>query len=210
MGQKVNPFAFRLGITYDWKSRWFAGGSGYAKNVIEDYKIRKYLHDKMGNAGIRDIEIIRSISSVEIKLYVLRPGIVIGRGGTGAEDLKKQLKKLSESNISITVEGVKDPELSAILTAEYIARKIEKRIHYKRAVHQSIDGALSKGAKGVKIAVAGVLSGASSISRSETYSKGSVPTQTLRADIDFGKATAKTTYGTVGIKVWIHKGEKEI
>jgi len=209
MGQKVNPFSFRLGVIYDWKSRWFAGGEDYAKNVHEDYQIRKYVQEKFGNAGIRDIEIFRSISSIEVKLYVLRPGIVIGRAGTGTESLKNAVKKITNASVSITVEGIKNPETSATLSAQFIARRIERRVHYKRAVNQAIEGAMQKKVKGIKIAVAGVLSGASSISRSETYSRGSVPTQTLRADVDFSRAAANTTYGTIGIKVWIHKGEKE-
>ncbi len=208
MGRKCNPTSFRTGITKDWTSRWFATGKDYARFVLEDLKIRTFLRKKLQSAGLERIEVERSIASLKLILYVSRPGVVIGRGGTGIEDLKVALKELTKAKIDIVVEEVRVMELSARLVADNIARQIERRISYKRAMYVAADRAMDKGAKGVKILCAGVLGGASSISRKNSVTKGSIPNQTLRADIDYAGSVALTGYGTIGIKVWIYKGIK--
>jgi len=203
MGTKTHPIGFRLGITENWKSRWYSD-KGYRENVIQDYKIRRYLKDKVKTAGIAKIEIERALNQLKIMISVVRPGMVIGRGGSGIELLKEDLLKLVGTKTDLTVEEVKDPELSAKLMAESIVVQIEKRRRLKRVMNYTAEKVMSKGAKGVKIICSGRLGGAE-IARSEKVVRKSVPAQCLRAKIDFARATAHTTYGTVGAKVWIYK-----
>ncbi len=207
MGQKTNPVGFRTGISENWSSRWFAKGKDYGRLVLEDKKLRNFLQKRLSGAGLHKIEIERSIASLKIILYVSRPGVVIGRGGTGIEELKENLKKMTTDKLEVVVEEIKVPEISAKLIADSIARQIERRIHYKRAMGAAAERAMERGAKGVKIIVAGVLGGASSISRVEKIVKGSVPCQTLRAKIEFSREAAQTDYGNIGVKVWVYLGE---
>lgn len=207
MGQKIHPYGFRLGITENWKSRWTADKRTFGKLLIEDYKIRAYLEKALSTAGLESVHIERSTNEVNITVKVSKPGVVIGRGGAGVEDLEKAIRLLTKSKIKLTAEEVKNPELNAQLVADYIARQLKRRIPYKRAVNSTINTAMDKKAKGIKIRISGLLSGGSSIARSERYFKGSVPTQTLRANIDYAGVTCHLLYGTVGIKVWIYKGE---
>jgi len=207
MGQKINPLGFRMGITKDWKSRWFVPKEQYADLVLEDRKIRIYLRDKLQTAGLKDIQIERTESEISILLRVSKPGIVIGKGGTGVEELEKGLRQFTTAKAKITAEGIKAPEVEARLVAEYICRQIKRRVPYRRVVNFALSSAVEKGAKGVKIQVSGVLSGSNTISRTEKYSQGSVPLQTLRADIDYAQVDCKLIYGIIGIKVWIYKGE---
>jgi len=214
MGQKVNPFGFRLKDSKQWKSRWFAKDpKQYRKNILEDYKIRRYLMDKLALAGIVEAHIDRSINKMKITLVVSRPGVVIGRGGSGLELLKQELVKMvsltePEKNLEIDVEEVKDPELSARLVATRVAQQLEKRMPYRRVANKTVERVMSAGAKGVKIALAGRVGG-TEVGRTETFKKGAIPLQTLRADIDYAQVPALTRFGYVGVKVWIHKGEKE-
>lgn len=214
MGQKINPFGFRLKNSKKWKSRWFARNSKqYRKNILEDYKIRRYLMDKLALAGIVEARIARSINKMKIILVVSRPGVVIGRGGSGLELLKQELVKMvslpePEKNLEIDVEEVKDPELSARLVATRVAQQLEKRMPYRRVANKTVERVMSAGAKGVKVALAGRVGG-TEISRTETFKKGAIPLQTLRADIDYAQAPALTRFGYVGVKIWIYKGERE-
>ena len=214
MGQKVNPFGFRLQISKQWKSRWFARDSKqYRKNIFEDHKIRRYLMDKLALAGIVEARIDRSINTMKITLVVSRPGVVIGRGGSGLELLKKELITMvslsePEKNLEIDVEEVKDPELSAQIVATRVAQQLEKRMPYRREANKAIERVMSAGAKGVRIALAGRVGG-TEVGRTETFKDGAVPLQTLRANIDYAQVSALTRFGYVGVKVWIHKGERE-
>lgn len=214
MGQKVNPFGFRLQDSKQWKSRWFARDpKQYRENILEDYKIRRYLMDKLALAGIVEARIDRSINKMKITLVVSRPGVVIGRGGSGLELLKQELVKMvslpePEKNLEIDVEEAKEPELSARLVATRIAQQLEKRMPYRRVANKAVERVMSAGAKGVKIALAGRVGG-TEVGRTETFKKGAIPLQTLRADIDYAQVPALTRFGYVGVKVWIHKGEKE-
>lgn len=210
MGQKINPFGFRVGISKDWRSRWFADKRHYAKYVVEDKKIRDYLNKNFETAGIKDIQIERSTNEVNIKIRVSRPGVVIGKGGAGVTEAQEKIKEFTDAKISLTAEEIKTPELEARLVAEYISRQLQRRMPYRRVVSSAVQSAMDKGAKGIKIQVAGLLSGSNSIARTESVSQGSVPTQTLRANIDYAQVHCKLLYGTVGIKVWIYKGEIEI
>jgi small subunit ribosomal protein S3 len=215
MGKKVHPFGFRLGNLYTWKSRWFANKHDYKGLLLQDITLRKFLMDKLKRAGITQVEIERSIKTIKIKIYVSRPGVVIGRGGKGLEelnlDIKKRLKIKDNDpkslKLDIRVEEVKTPDLHAILIAERIASQLIGRYPHRRAVNQALDKIMEAGAKGVKIKLAGRIAGAD-IARSETYHRKNVPTQTLRADIDYAEVPALTKSGYVGIKVWIYKGEK--
>lgn len=207
MGQKINPLGFRIGISKDWKSRWYSDKKTYPDNALEDLRIRKFLKEKFEQAGVKSIDIERSVNEVNIIIKVAKPGLVIGRGGAGVEEVEKALKKLTKSKIKLTAEEVRVPEIEAQLIAEYISRQLKRRMPYKRVCNSAITSALDKGAKGIKIRVSGLLSGGNSISRRETISKGSVPTQTLRADIDYVQLHCKLLFGTIGIKVWVYKGE---
>ena len=207
MGQKIHPLGFRLGITKDWKSRWFADKSSYADKVGEDIKIRKFLEEKLSIAGLKEIDIERTESEIDIFIKVSKPGLVIGKGGAGVESLEKELKNITDAKIKITAEEIKTPEVEAQLVAQYLCRQMKRRIPYRRMCVFAVKAAMDKGAKGIKIRLAGVLSGSNTISRAENFSLGSVPLQTLRADIDYAQLSCNLIYGTVGIKVWIYKGE---
>jgi small subunit ribosomal protein S3 len=207
MGQKIHPTGFRLGITKDWNSRWYADKSAYADKALEDIKIRKFLQDKLSTAGLKTVEIERTENEINIVIKVSKPGLVIGRGGAGVESLEKELKKITPSKIKITAEEVKVPEVEAQLVAEYICRQIKRRVPYRRVCVFAVSSAIDKGAKGIKIRMSGVLSGSNTISRSEEFILGSIPLQTLRANIDYAQLDCKLLFGVIGIKVWVFKGE---
>lgn len=210
MGQKINPTGFRIGISKNWKSRWFADKDNYAKYALEDVKIRKLLRKRFETAGVKEIDIERSLNDIRITIRVSKPGVVIGKGGAGVTEVQEELKKITNSKISLTAEEVKTPELEAELVAQYISRQLKRRMPYRRIVANAAQSAMDKGAKGIRIRVSGLLGGGNSIARKETVSLGSVPTQTLRADIDYAQVDCKQIFGTVGIKVWIYKGEVEL
>ena len=205
MGQKVNPNGLRLGIIRDWESRWYAD-KDYADLLHEDIKIRNFLKKRLYEAGIAKIEIERAANRVNVTIHTAKPGMVIGKGGAEVENLRLALTKMTNKQIHINIQEVKHPELDATLVAESIAQQLERRISFRRAMKQAIQRAMRAGAKGVRTIVSGRLGGAE-IARSEGYSEGTVPLHTLRADIDYGTAEAHTTYGRIGVKVWIYKGE---
>lgn len=205
MGHKVNPRGFRLVVNKDWNSRWFGEGIDYGRKLLEDLKIRKFIQAHAKSAGIHKINIVRSFSRVEVVVKVAKPGVMIGRGGANFQALKEKLEDQVGSNIKVTVEEVRSPALSAKLVAEDVAGRIERRQPVRRVMRRVLDDVVSAGADGVKIRCAGVLSGPSSISRAETKISGSIPAQTLRANIDYYNAVARTGYGTIGVKVWIYK-----
>ncbi len=206
MGQKVNPHGLRVGIIKDWDSRWFANKKEFGTLLLEDHNIRKHLKSKLYTAGISKIEIERAANKVKIDISVAKPGMVIGRGGAGIEEIKSELEKMTKKNVLINITEVKSPERDSQLVAENIALAIERRVAFRRAMKQAIQRAMKAGAKGIKVSSSGRLGGAE-MARTEGYSEGNVPLQTLRADIDYGFAEADTTYGKIGIKVWIYKGE---
>lgn len=206
MGQKVNPHGARVGVIFDWSTRWYADKKSFADNLIEDYKIRKMLKERYYNTGVSRIDISRSAARMTIDLFTGKPGMVIGRGGKGIEELKAFVEKELGHSVNINVIEVKNPDTDAQLVAENIAQQLEKRISFRRALKQAIQRTMRAGAKGMKAAVSGRLGGAD-IARSEHYHEGSIPLQTLRANIDYGFAEAKTTYGRLGVKVWIYKGQ---
>lgn len=205
MGQKTNPIGNRLGIIRTWESRWFAK-KGYANLLIEDLKLRKMLKEKLYHAGISRIEIERIGEKVKILIFAARPGIIIGKKGTEVEKLKKEVEEKIGKQVNIEIKEVRRPELDAQLVAENIALQIEKRVAYRRAMKRAVASSMRFGAKGIKVSCAGRLAGAE-IARTEWYREGRVPLSTFRADIDYGFAEAKTTYGVIGVKVWIFKGE---
>ncbi|MDO4541600.1 MAG: 30S ribosomal protein S3 [Bacillota bacterium] len=206
MGQKVNPKGFRIGVIRDWDSRWYARKE-YSDYLLEDYKIRKYLKNKLYASGISRIEIERAAAGrVKVNIFTAKPGIVIGRGGAEVEALKVQLEKMTGKKVNIYINEVKKPELDAQLVAESVASALEKRIGYRRAMKQAVGRTMRMGAGGIKLMCAGRLGGAE-IARSEWVSEGKVPLHTLRADIDYATAEANTTYGKIGVKCWIYKGE---
>jgi len=207
MGHKVNPRSFRLQIDKNWQSRWFAN-KGFAANLVEDLNIRKAVEKQVGKrASVAEVIIERSPNAVNVQIYTAKPGVVIGRGGSGIEELKKTLSKLTKSPIKIAIEEVKRPETSAVLVAENIASQLERRIGFRRAMKMTAENSMKSGIKGIKIGVSGRLNGAE-MARREKVSLGSVPLHTLRADIDYGFALAHTTYGVIGVKVWIYKGDR--
>lgn len=215
MGQKVNPIGFRTGRMIGWKSRWFSDNSSYKDFLIEDIKIRETLFKKLSLAGVNNIEIERLPKSIVISVSVSRPGVVIGRGGSGIEDLKKEIVKIIKTNkklkiaslkIDLKVNEIKNPELSAYLVASRIASDLERRIPHRRSITKAMDRVMMAGAGGIKVVLSGRINGAE-ISRVEKFHLGSVPTQTLREDIDYGEVPALTKRGYVGVKVWIHKKE---
>ncbi|HQD41928.1 MAG TPA: 30S ribosomal protein S3 [Bacillota bacterium] len=206
MGQKVNPHGLRVGIIKDWSSKWYSGKRDFSSLLIEDKKIRKYVKDKFYTSGVSKVEIERAANRVKVTIYTAKPGMVIGKGGAGVDDLKKELEVMTGKNVFINIIEIKVPELDAQLVAENIASQLEKRVSFRRAMKQSIQRTMRAGAKGIKTMVSGRLGGAE-IARSERYSEGTIPLQTLRADIDYGFAEADTTYGKIGVKVWIYKGE---
>jgi small subunit ribosomal protein S3 len=207
MGQKIHPYGFRLGITKDWQSRWFAGKKQYANLALEDYKIRDFLEKRLVTAGLKNIEIERTENEINILIKVAKPGIVIGKGGAGVENLEKEIKSMTDAKIKITAEEIKSQETESRLVAEYICRQLKRRVRYRRVAVFATTSAIDKGVKGIKIRLSGVLSGSNTISRSEEFSLGSVPLQTLRADIDYAQVHCKMLFGVIGIKVWIYKGE---
>ncbi|MCM8800147.1 MAG: 30S ribosomal protein S3 [Candidatus Omnitrophica bacterium] len=206
MGQKVHPYIQRVGFIKTWQSQWFAKKSDYAKFIEEDYRIRKFIKDNYKQAGISRIIIERVSDAIRIKIFTSRPGVIIGRHGADIERLRQELNTMTSKEIAIDINEIEKPELEAQLVAENIALQIQKRVAYRRAVKRAIEQIISTGAEGVKITVSGRLAGAE-ISRSETYKEGKVPLQTLRADIDYGFAESLTTYGLIGVKVWIYKGD---
>lgn len=207
MGQKVNPVGFRLGITQTWESRWFAK-KDYSRLLHEDIKLRKYLKSKLYGAGISKIEIERAANKVKINVHTARPGIVIGKKGAGVESLKSDVQKLSGNEIFLNIIEVKKPEANATLIAENVASQLEKRVAFRRAMKKCMTAAFKQGIKGIKIRVSGRLGGAE-IARTEWYSEDSVPLHTLRANIDYGTAEARTTYGVIGVKAWVYHGETQ-
>jgi small subunit ribosomal protein S3 len=205
MGQKINPVGLRVGIIRDWEGRWFAE-KDYATLLHEDLKIRRFVKSKLYNSGVARIEIERAANRVKVTIHTARPGMVIGRGGTEVENLRKSLEKLTDKQVSLNIAEVKTPDLNAQLVAENICFQLERRSSYRRAMKQAITRIMRLGALGVKVRCSGRLMGAE-IARTEGYSEGKVPLHTLRADIDYGFAEAHTTYGKIGVKVWINKGE---
>lgn len=205
MGQKTHPYGFRLGITKPWLSRWYTR-KDYAKFVREDTKIRGLVKEKLQNAGVARVEIERRGGTVTVNIHTARPGLVIGKKGTGIDSLRLDLNKLVGSEVTVNIHEVRKPEMDAQLVAENIAMQLERRIAFRRAMKKSVTSALKFGAQGIKVLCGGRLAGAE-IARSEWYREGRVPLQTLRADIDYGQAEALTTYGKIGIKCWIYKGE---
>ena len=205
MGQKVNPHGLRVGVISDWDSKWYAE-KDFADNLVEDYKIREFLKKKLYSAGISKIEIERTTDKVKAIVYTAKPGVVIGKGGSEIEKVKAQLSKMTTKKLSIDIKEVKKPDNDAQLVAENIATQLENRISFRRAMKSAMSRTMKSGAKGIKTAVSGRLGGAD-MARTEFYSEGNIPLQTLRADIDYGFAEADTTYGKLGVKVWIYHGE---
>ncbi|GAE89595.1 30S ribosomal protein S3 [Acetivibrio straminisolvens] len=206
MGQKVNPHGLRIGIIKDWDTKWYANDKNFSEFLVEDFKIRKFIKNKLYSAGISRIEIERAANKVKINVNAAKPGLIIGKGGAGIEELRKQLEKMTQKNILINITEIKVPELDSQIVAENIASQLEKRISFRRAMKQAMSRAMRLGAKGIKTAVSGRIGGAE-IARTEHYHEGTIPLQTLRADVDYGFAEANTTYGKLGVKVWIYKGE---
>jgi small subunit ribosomal protein S3 len=207
MGQKVNPVGFRLGIASDWNSKWFASKRAYAENLLADLKVREFLKKKLAHAAVSKVVIERPAKNAKITIYSARPGVVIGKKGEDIEALRAELiKMMPGTEVDVTIEEIRKPELDAYLVAEGIAQQLERRIMFRRAMKRAVQNTMRLGALGVKVRVSGRLNGAE-IARSEWYREGRVPLHTLRADIDYGSAEAKTTYGVIGVKVWIFKGE---
>ena len=206
MGQKVNPHGLRVGIIKNWDSRWFVKNNNFGDTLVEDYKLRKILKDKLYSAGIPKIEIERDATKVRLHIHCSKPGMVIGKGGTEIEKLRQYCEKLVKKSVFINVVEVKTADINAQLVAESIAQQLEKRVSFRRAMKMAIGKSMKAGAKGIKTQVSGRLGGAE-IARTEHYHEGTIPLQTLRADIDYGVARASTTYGIIGVKVWIYKGE---
>ena len=206
MGQKVNPVGFRLGVNRGWDSVWFAKKKQFGKNLIEDFKIREYIKKNVVNSGVSKIMIDRSSKKCFVTIHTSRPGFVIGKKGSDIEKIKKNISKLSNHEITLNIKEIKKPELNSYLVAENVSQQLIKRISFRRAMKRAIQSALRLGAKGIKICVSGRLGG-NEIARSEWIREGSVPLHTLRADVDYAESEALTTYGIIGVKVWIYKGE---
>lgn len=205
MGQKVNPHGLRVGVINDWDSKWYAEAD-FADNLVEDYKIRTYLKKKLYSAGVSKIEIERASDRLKIIIFTAKPGVVIGKAGAEIEKLKEEIQKYTDKKLNLEIKEVKKPDVNAQLVAENIATQLENRISFRRAMKSTMSRTMKAGAKGIKTAVAGRLGGAE-MARTEFYSEGTIPLQTLRADIDYGFAEAHTTYGKLGVKVWIYNGE---
>ncbi|GIQ71200.1 30S ribosomal protein S3 [Xylanibacillus composti] len=205
MGQKVNPVGMRVGIIRDWESKWYAE-KDFGDLLMEDVKIREYLKNKLKDSAVSRIDIERAANRVNVTIHTAKPGMVIGKGGSEVENLRVQLSNMTNKKVHINIAEVKNAELDAVLVAESIAQQLERRISFRRAMKQAIQRTMRQGAKGIKTMVSGRLGGAE-IARSEGYSEGTVPLHTLRADIDYGTAEAHTTYGRLGVKVWIYRGE---
>lgn len=206
MGQKVNPHGLRVGIIKDWDSVWYADKKSFGDLLVEDHKIREFVKKKLYISGISRIEIERAANRVKLSVHTAKPGMVIGRGGSGVDELRKDLEKLTGKSVVINVEEIKVPELDAQLVAENIASQLERRVSFRRAMKQSIQRTMRFGGLGIKTQVSGRVGGAD-MARTEGYSEGTIPLQTLRADIDYGFAEADTTFGKLGVKVWLYKGE---
>ena len=205
MGQKVNPHGLRVGVIKDWDSKWYADAE-FSDYLVEDYNIRKFLKKKLYSAGVSKIEIERASDRVKITIYTAKPGVVIGKGGAEIEVTKKELAKLTDKKVMVDIKEIKRPDRDAQLVAENIAQQLENRVSFRRAMKSCMGRTMKSGAMGIKTCCSGRLGGAD-IARAEFYSEGTIPLQTLRADIDYGFAEANTTYGKVGVKVWIYKGE---
>lgn len=205
MGQKVNPHGLRVGIIKDWDTKWYAE-KDFADYLVEDNQIRKFIKNKLYASGISKILIERTSDKMKVTVYTAKPGIVIGRNGSAIEELKNQVQGMTKHKVSINIEEIKRPELDAQLVAENIAKQLEERVTFRRAMKQAMGRTMKFGAKGIKTACAGRLGGAD-IARTESYHEGTIPLQTLRADIDYGFAEAATTYGRIGVKVWLYRGE---
>lgn len=206
MGQKVNPHGLRVGVIKDWDSRWYASPEKVGDLLVEDYNIRKYLKNKLYSAGIAKIEIERHNANIKINIHCSRPGVVIGKAGAEIENLRKDMEKRLGKAVNLNIVEVRSPDLNAQLVSENIAQQLEKRISFRRAMKKAMQQATRLGAKGIKVTCSGRLGGAE-IARSESYHEGTIPLQTIRADIEYGFAEAATTYGRIGVKVWIYKGE---
>jgi len=206
VGQKVNPVGLRLGVIRTWDSRWYAKGSTYYENLHEDLRLRSYLKSKLKHAGVAKIEVERAAKKVKLIISTARPGVVIGKKGTGIDALKAEVQKLTPNEVFLSIQEIRKPDVDAQLVAENIALQLEKRISWRRALKKAIAAAIKGGVRGIKIRVSGRLDGAE-IARSEWYNEKSVPLHTLRADIDYGTAEASTAYGIIGLKVWIYKGD---
>lgn len=209
MGQKVNPISMRVQATKDWRSKWFvAGKKNFAKNLADDLRVRKFIEERFATRGVIDrVDIERSPSQITVNVWTAKAGVVIGRGGVGVQEIKASLEKMVDLPVRLNIEEVSRPDLAAKIVGENIAHQLERRINFRRAVKTAIQNVMSAGAKGVRIEVAGRLNGAE-MSRREKFSDGSVPLHTIRANIDYNLAVAKTSDGTIGIKVWINKGER--
>ena len=206
MGQKVNPVGFRLGINRSWDSIWYAKKNDYSKFLIEDYKIRQYIRKNIINAGVSEIIIERSSKKCSVSIHTSRPGFVIGKKGADIEKIKSKISKITDSEVFVNIKEIKKPELNAYLVAENIAQQLVKRIAYRRAMKRAMQSTMRLGAKGIKVCVSGRLAG-NEIARSEWLREGSIPLHTLRANLDYSESEALTTYGIIGVKVWIYKGE---
>ena len=206
MGQKVNPHGLRVGIIKDWDSKWYASDNEFADYLVEDYNIRKYLKKKLFDAGVSKIEIERASDRVKVVIYTAKPGVIIGKGGEKIEVTKQELSKMTDKKVLVDIKEIQRPDRDAQLVAENIAQQLENRVSFRRAMKSCMNRTMKSGALGIKAACSGRLGGAD-IARTEFYSEGTIPLQTLRADIDYGFAEADTTYGKVGVKVWIYKGE---
>jgi small subunit ribosomal protein S3 len=206
MGQKVHPFVLRVGFIRTWQSRWFAKKNEYSRFILQDYNIRKFIRERFKQAAVARIIIERLAERIRIRISSARPGIIIGRHGADIERLREDLNSIVKQEVSIDIEEVKNPALDAQLVAQNVAFQLEKRVAFRRAVKRAIEQSMNAGAKGIRISCAGRLNGAE-MSRTETYKQGKVPLQTLRADIDYGFAESLTTYGLIGVKVWLYKGE---
>lgn len=206
MGQKINPTGLRVGVIKDWESRWYAKNADFGDMLVEDYNLREWLLTKLAPAGVPKIEIERDANRVRINIHCAKPGMVIGRGGSEIDKLKAECEKKLGKDVSLNIVEIKSPDLNAQLVAESIASQLERRISFRRALKQAIGRTMKLGAKGIKTQVSGRLGGAE-IARSEQYHDGTIPLQTIRADIDYGFAEANTTYGRIGVKVWLYKGE---
>jgi len=206
MGQKINPIGFRLGINRGWDSTWFAKKKDFGRYLIEDFKIRKYINKNITNSGVSEIIIERSSKKCIVSIHTSRPGFVIGKKGADIEKIKKSIMKITANDVNVNIKEIKKPELNSNLVAENIAQQLVKRIAYRRAMKRAMQSALRLGSKGIKVSISGRLGG-NEIARTEWLRDGSIPSHTLRADIDYAEAEALTTYGIIGIKVWIYKGE---
>ena len=206
MGQKVHPIGFRLGINRSWDSIWFAKKGDYGKYLIEDYKIRQFIKKNIKNAGVSEVVIERSSKKCTVSIHTSRPGFVIGKKGSDIEKIKNKISKITKDEVSVNIKEIKKPELNAYLVSENIAQQLEKRVAYRRAMKRAMQATMRLGAKGIKVCVSGRLAG-NDIARSEWLREGSIPLHTLRANLDYAESEALTTYGVIGVKVWIYKGE---